>query len=272
MKDYNDVYVIGDTIYEMNYPLSEKGCSNFNKKINYIIEKDLQNSNVYYSIIPNKEYFLNDQDYLKIDYDLLQNKINLNAKYINIMDKLSIEDYYRTDIHWKQENLDDVVKIIVEQMGNEYVKMDYKPKEYNQFYGASYSKAGSKLQPDKLTYLQSDHTKNSTVKHIEYGEKPVYDEEKLTGLDSYNVFLSGASSYIEIINPKATTEKELIIFRDSFSSSLAPLLTPYYSKITLIDLRYMTYDIASKMTDFSNKDILFIYSAQIINNSNLLKI
>ena len=54
--------------------------------------------------------------------------------------------------------------------------------------------------------------------------------------------------------------------------SLAPLLIPYYRKITLIDLRYINYDIVSNITVFNNKDVLFIYSAQVINNSNLLKV
>lgn len=272
MKGYNDVYVIDDIIYEINYPLNDKQCMEFCNKINYIIEKSLQNSNVYYSIIPDKEYFLNDENYLKIDYNLLQDKIKLQAKYINIMNSLSIEDYYNTDIHWKQENLDEVVKNIVEQMGNTYQQIDYEYETYDNFYGTSYSKAGSNIAPDKLTYLYNNYTENSTVKHLEYGDKPVYDKQKLESLDLYNIFLSGASSYIEITNQEATNEKELIIFRDSYASSLAPLLIPYYSKITLIDLRYINYDIVKNIVDFNNKDVLFIYSVQVINNSNLLKV
>ena len=62
IKDYNDIYVIDGVIYDKIYPLDEKQCVNFSNKINYIIEKDLQNSNVYYAIIPNKEYFLNDEE------------------------------------------------------------------------------------------------------------------------------------------------------------------------------------------------------------------
>lgn len=272
IKDYNDVYVIGDVIYEVNYPLNEKECNNFTKKINYIIEQDLQNANTYYAIIPDKEYFLNDKDYLKIDYKLLKDKITLNAKYIDIIDLLNIEDYYRTDIHWKQEKLENVAKTIIEQMGNTYMQIDYNYKENENFYGASYSKAGTNIKPDKLICMQNDYTELAEVKHLEYGYKNVYDEEKINGIDSYDIYLSGASSYIEITNTKATNNKELIIFRDSFSSSLAPLLIPYYSKITLIDLRYINYDIARSITEFENKDILFIYSTQVINNSNLLKV
>jgi len=272
INDYNDVYVIGNTIYDINYPINEKSINNFCNKVNYIIQKDLQNSNVYFAIIPNKEYFLEDEKYLKIDYEYLINSMNIEAQYIDIIQNLKIEDYYRTDIHWKQESLQPVVKKIIEQMGNTYIDFEYNNNKYELFYGASYSKAGVNIAPDELVYLENEHTKNAVVKHLEYGEKKVYDLEKVKGPDYYDIYLSGASSFIEITNPLSSNNKELIIFRDSFASSLAPLLIPYYNKITLIDLRYINYDIAASMVDFENKDVLFIYSAEIINNSNLLKV
>lgn len=271
IKNYNNVYVIEDTLYDVNYPLNEKECINFSNKVNYIINKDLQNSNVYYSIIPDKEYFLNDE-YLKMDYGVLKEKVKINAEYIDIMNQLKIEDYYCTDIHWKQQNIQGVTKTIVEQMGNTYLDLEYNYFKYGPFYGASYAKAGSIVQPDELIYLKNEYTENAKVTHLEYGEKEVYDLEKVNEMDSYDIYLSGASSYIEITNPLTTKCKELIIFRDSFLSSLAPLLIPYYSKITLIDLRYINYEYVSNMVDFEGKDVLFIYSAQIINNSNLLKV
>ena len=57
-----------------------------------------------------------------------------NGKYINITDNLDIEDYYRTDIHWKQENLSDVVKEIVTSMEKEYKPQTYIQKQYSEFY------------------------------------------------------------------------------------------------------------------------------------------
>lgn len=271
IKDYNNVYVIDNTIYDINYPLNEKLCTNFSNKINYIIDKDLKNANVYYAIIPDKEYFLSDE-YLKIDYETLKDKVKINAQYIDIMQQLNIEDYYRTDIHWKQENLQSVVETIVKQMGNTYINLEYTYNKYEPFYGASYSKAGSAVEPDELIYLRNEYIDNATVKHLEYGEKEVYDLEKVNEMDSYDIFLSGPSSLIEITNPSVQNDKELIMFRDSFSSSLAPLLIPYYSKITLIDLRYINYQFVPNMVQLENKDVLFIYSTQIINNSSLLKV
>ena len=57
--------------------------------------------------------------------------------------------------------------------------------------------------------------------------------------DPYDLFLSGPEMLIEIENDKAITDKELIIFRDSFGSSLSPLLVSAYKKVIIVDLRYI---------------------------------
>jgi len=88
----------------------------------------------------------------------------------------------------------------------------------------------------------------------------------------YDVFLSGASSFIEIENKNINDGSTLIIFRDSFASSLAPLLIPYYNKIIMVDLRYIHFDYAKNIIDFENADVLFLYSTLIINNSSTLKV
>ena len=62
------------------------------------------------------------------------------------------------------------------------------------------------------------------------------------------------------------------MFRDSFGSSLAPLLIEKYSKITMIDLRYIGSKYLESVLNLSgNEDVLFIYSNVIINNSFTLK-
>lgn len=272
--DNNDVYVIDNNIYDKMYPANEKNYINFTKKVNYIVDNYCGNNQVYYSIIPDKSYFLEEGKYLKIDYNNMFDTINENIQcnYIDITDKLAIDDYYRTDIHWKQEKLFKVVEKIVTSMGKEYKNENYIQNQYKDFYGASYSKAAINIEPDVLIYLENENFKNIEVKHFEHGEKQIYDTEKLKGVDSYDVFLSGPSSFIEIENKNISDKSKLIVFRDSFGSSIVPLLTSYYNKIIIIDLRYMDFNFAKDMLDFEDADVLFLYSTLIINNSNLLKV
>lgn len=81
----------------------------------------------------------------------------------------------------------------------------------------------------------------------------------------------GASAFIEIFNNSNSEGKELIIFRGSFVSSIAPLLLEYYSKITIVDNRYIRSDYFLGKLDFNNHDIIFMYSTLLINNSSVLK-
>lgn len=81
------------------------------------------------------------------------------------------------------------------------------------------------------------------------------------------MFLTGSRALITIENPNATEDRELIVFRDSFGSSIAPLLAGGYSKVTLVDIRYISPAMIGRFVDFEGWDVLFLYSSQILNNS-----
>jgi hypothetical protein len=102
-------------------------------------------------------------------------------------------------------------------------------------------------------------------------ESSIYDMSLAYGTDAYEIFLSGSVSLLSIENPSAQTDRELIIFRDSFGSSLAPLLIEGYAKITLVDIRYVQSRQLSQFIDFDHQDVLFLYSTLLLNHSNTLK-
>jgi len=270
--DNNGIYLVDNIIFKKEYPTNIKSINNFIKKINSVEKYLTENNKVYYSIIPDKNYYLNSNNYLNIDYDLLYTKIkDINYEYIELRDILSLNDYYKTDTHWKQENLCKVVNRIGESL-NFSTMCNYTKKVYNNFFGVYYGQAALKLEPDVLTYLISDNILNSEVYYYENeNNNKVYIEENLNNLDSYDIFLDGASSYIEIYNNQSNSDRELVLFRDSFGSSLAPLLIEFYSKITLIDMRYINSNNYLEMIEFDNQDVLFLYSTLIVNNSSTLK-
>ncbi len=281
-SDNNDIYVMDDHVLKMEYSLNPKSIQNMADYLNTVYDMYLQNCNVFYSIIPDKNYYVAKQNgYLSIDYEKLEENIldNVNhMTYIDIKDCLELGDYYRTDTHWKQENLDKVVKKISDEMEftADVHAIDYSTKSYYPFYGVYYGQSALHIEPDTLSYKVSPTIKNAIVRNFEYtGDKDhapgVYDEQRLGKMDSYDVFLSGSTPLTTVENPNNETGKELIIFRDSFASSLTPLLIEEYSKITLIDLRYVSYKIIGEFVDFDDQDVLFLYSSLVINHSNILK-
>ncbi len=272
-KDNNNLFEKDGAIYKMEYPLSKENLQRSINKINNVYSKYLEGMNVYYAIIPEKNYYLENDDHLKIDYKEVEKiaKDNLQQmKYISISEGLSLKDYYKTDLHWKQENLREVVSLIEKGMNlADTYKTNYTINEAGDFYGVYYGQLGVNVSPDKLYTLSNEILDNCTVYNYETQTTgSIYSTPKTA--DKYDTYLNGATPLIIIQNPNAKTSKELLLFRDSFGSSIAPLLVENYSKITLIDLRYMSSQILDKYVDFNNQDVLFLYSTVVLNQ-NILK-
>ena len=53
-----------------------------------------------------------------------------------------------------------------------------------------------------------------------------------------------------IYNNLASSDDELIVFRDSYGSSLVPLLISSYKKIIVIDTRYISSNILDNYVEF----------------------
>lgn len=281
-KDNNELFVIDGNIHKIEYPLDEKSVLNVTQKINNIYNKYLnEDINVFYSIVPDKNYFLDDNSiYLKLDYkklnDIMHENINSNIKYIDIYNELSANDYYNTDTHWKQQNIVKIANKISKEIGfSDRITEEFETKEYtDEFYGTYYGQLGKKINPDNIEYLTNSYIENAITYNYETNkEARIYDIQKADlSMDKYDLFLSGATPIIEIRNNDAKTDKELVIFRDSFGSSLAPLFTQAYSKIILVDIRYISTDLISNYISFnSNQDVLFLYSTLVINESGALK-
>ena len=268
-KDNNNLFETDGAIYKMEYPLKEKNVQKSAQKIKNVYDNYLNDMNVYYSIIPDKNYYLENDDHLKIDYNKLQNIVETELeglKYIDITKGLKLEDYYKTDLHWKQENLQQVVEIIQNDMGLEKVQPVYEKQNKGEFYGTYYGQLGIDVEPDNLYILTNETIKNCTTYNVEKNKiAPIYTETN--SADRYDIFVSGATPLISIENPNAKTEKELLLFRDSFGSSLAPLLVENYSKITLIDIRYMSSKLLGQFIEFGNQDVLFLYSTVVLNQN-----
>lgn len=273
-KDYNNLYEYNGYLIEQIYPINEKSILNITNKINQIKEKYLtEDNNIYYSIIPDKNYFV-DNGNLKIDYEKLEKEMNENlqfGKYINIFDILKLDDYYKTDSHWKQENLINVAKKIGQEMNIE-LQQQYEEKTITEFNGVYSGRLAISNEKDKIKVLTNSILENCKVYNYEKEEyTSIYNMDKINSVDKYDIYLSGSVPLISIENPQNENGKELIVFRDSYASSLIPLLIEGYSKITLIDTRYISSQILDKYVEFSNQDILFVYSTLLINNSTTLK-
>lgn len=269
---HRGVFIQDGYLIEQSKTFEEKKVQEFAQKLDSIYQTYFLNHRVFYTLIPDKASFLEsnlqDQKYEKI-YDMVRE--HLSIPYIDITNEFSLTDYFRTDIHLKQSAYFKVLKKWIECYELPYFSTSLEEKSYSHFAGVSLSKVPSFSQLDDLIYYDYPMLHQTQVNHLEYGLKPVYDLEKLQGMDSYEVFLSGPSALIEIENLEAISNRELVVFRDSFGSSFVPLLIPYYQKITVIDLRYISLPQAVPYFQDST-DVLFAYSTLLVLDSPLLKV
>lgn len=274
-RDNNGIYLQSGHIAKLEYPLNEAAVDHALKVFQSIYDRYLQDCRVYAAVIPDKSYYLAEANgYPAMDYDVLFQKVRQGmpyASYVNLEDTLTIHDYYRTDTHWRQERLEEVAKKLCSAMGAAQPGMYASMKAEEPFYGVYYGQAALPLEPDSLFMLRSQLLDSCRVYNYETGKyAPVYDTAKLDGNDPYEVFLSGPVSLLRIENPSINTEKELIVFRDSFGSSLAPLLVQGYDTVTLIDVRYISSAMLSRFVEFKDQDVLFLYSSLVLNNGTTL--
>lgn len=276
--DNNGIYIDNGYASKLEYPLNEESLNHAAERIEYIYNNLIagKTENVYLSVIPDKNYFMGyAKGYPSIDYSLLTDKITAElsfAEYIDIFPLLDLTDYYKTDTHWKQEKISDAAEYITERMGSPFHK-EYEVKTLDSsFYGVYCGQAALPMKADTIKYIYSPSF--SACKVFDYETNScmeIYDMEKAKGADPYEMFLGGSKGIITIENPLVQNGRELVVFRDSFGSSLVPYFINSYSKITVADTRYIHPSYLKNYIDFDNADVLFIYSTLILNNSILMK-
>lgn len=274
-NNYHDVYVYNDYLIKQEYPLNESSLKNLTDRINAISDKYLNDSKIYYSVVPDKNYFVNNGN-LRMDYELLISKMKTELSsfnYIDIMNSLSLEDYYYSDSHFKQENIVKVSNVILDKMGNnQYKDINYNIQNVGVFKGVYSYQVPVKIKEDYINILTNEYIDNAIVyDNLNKIDINVYDKSKINSWDLYDIYLGGANGLLTIYNNLSSNEDELIVFRDSYGSSLVPLLISSYKKITVIDTRYISSSILSDYVEFTGQDVLFLYSVSTINNSFTVK-
>lgn len=243
------------------------------------LAQGLEGLNLYYSFVPDKSIYAG-KKLPGFDAGTVKRILAAGvsgAAFIDLAGVLAAEDYYRGDLHWDQARLSGVLDALGDAMDfADRMDADFDANSIGVFEGVYAGQLALPLAPDKMTYLTNPVLENAVVRYLNprgavLEEGLMYDLAAFSGRDPYDLFLGGAQPLVVIDNPAAATERRLYIFRDSFSSSLAPLLVPAYAQVTLIDLRYMDSRALPRFVDFApGSDVLFLYSSQIMNNASVL--
>ena len=175
-KDNNGVYIKDGYAAKLEYPMNKSSIDHAAERFRYLYENFMADvgARVYLSVIPDKNYFLAEANgYPAIDYEAFVEALRKQtdfAQYIDLFGQLTLDDYYRTDSHWRQERLPAVAAYLAREMGvtltDEYTEQVLD----RPYYGVYYGYAALPMQPDELRYLTSETLEDCTVYNYETGK------------------------------------------------------------------------------------------------------
>lgn len=274
-----EIYVYRGYAAATDAPWSEKSLDFAAKRLGHLLETYFTGEGYrrYLAVVPDKAQFTEPPEGYtpagaQETADYLAQR--LPVEEIGIAPLLSLEDYYRTDPHWRQERLHPVAQALADAMG---VSLPDTAEESlhtlaGEFCGSYWGKTAEPLAADVLSYITSPLLDSCAVYDYETDSTGgVYD---LTAAEKapYDLFLSGSKALLRIENPAAGNGRTLIVFRDSFGSSLIPLLAQGYGTVYAVDIRYLATDALARVVTFPEEaDVLLVYSATVLQNSVTLK-
>jgi len=243
-----------------------------------VVADGLDGLNIFFAFIPDKSIYagrtLPGFDPVAAER-ILRERLPDSFTFIPLVDAMSADSFYRTDLHWDQVQIEGVVEALRAAMDLEVDWGQFTRELAGDFLGVYAGQLALPVRPEPLYILTNP---NVTAFYLNMGSReleagPVYDLDRFLGIDPYDIFLSGAQPLVVLENPNATSDRHLYLFRDSFSSSLAPILASAYARITLIDFRFLDLRTLHQLVEFRpGSDALFLYSSGILNNSDMLLI
>lgn len=188
--------------------------------------------------------------------------------------KQEFQVFYRTDHHWTTRGAFSVFCELQEPLGFTAEKEDFEFFNVsNKFKGTLGSRVTSVNYVDRVEICVPENSEGSFFIDF-YGEKEksatFFYQDKLKSNNKYEVFLGGNYSKLSITTT-LEGDRKLLVIKDSYANCLLPMLTPYYTKILVLDPRYMTESVETVMQEDKFTDILFLYNANTLFDDSSLK-
>lgn len=189
-----------------------------------------------------------------------------------LMEKKENDIFYYTDHHWTTAGALLGANAIFDKLGLEFVDIeDYEVNMVTEdFNGTIFSSSGVRwLRSDFITtIIPEEGVKVTSYFTGKPEEGELYVEEFLEKKDKYAYFLGG-NQPLCVLEAENDGPKVLVV-RDSYADSLAPILTERFSEVHLFDLRYNMMSIQDYVTANNIDQVVVLYSfANFVQGQNL---
>jgi hypothetical protein len=271
----NGVFVVDGMIFDRFSSINITRIERASRVVGEIA-KDVGSDRTFIAVLPTKGQALSGTRYHVADQSEITRQFE-GIEGVATIDLLGLADlategaYYRSDPHWSALGVLWSYGKIAAELGLD-PKIDFESELFTDSYlGGEYGKAtSSSIEADSIYLPHNDVIDGlNTCRYSTLEETDCVDSVYYRGAesheDAYDVFLGGLGPIIEITNPSASTQNELVVFKDSYSHAVAPLLAQHYSKVTLFDLRYMRRSVVLDNFDLGDSTVLFLYSTSVLN-------
>ena len=210
-------------------------------------------------------------------FSMVERKLGDSVNWIDAVSILnnhkSEKLYYKTDHHWTTQGAFYVFQKAAETLGIEGDVSDnfVSYTVTDSFNGALAAASGVGLNENEEIdiYVPTEGDDDVVVNYVDEGRKTtsLYDSSKLETRDKYGVFLGGNTSVIDI-RTVSTSQKRLLLVKDSFADCFIPFLAPYYREIVVVDPRYYSGTISDIMDSYRISDMMILYSGNTFLSDN----
>ena len=184
--------------------------------------------------------------------------------------------YYRTDHHWTGAGAYAAYRLFMAAARHEALSYDsFYHHAVPGYVGSTRSRSALWLtKGDTLTIDEPmDASVTISFSDDEQAYTSLFFYDHLKEYDWYPLFLDGNHPITVVENGNALADAPtLIMVKDSFGNTLAPLLVPSYGRIVLVDPRYYRGSVADLCTQYEADEVLFCYSLERISSDLNLSI
>lgn len=280
-RDNNMYYKVGEHLSKLDPVIRENAVQRALSLFNEVCRTYFSGQGKHvFALIPDKNAFMAESGgYPHVQYDsfleMVSSELDAQTQILPLLEYLSLDDYYRTDPHWDQTKLLAVADALLQMLGvrNDAQDEGYETHVHSSYFGTFAGQAALPVKPDELAWLTNETLDQAIVYDaITKQTASIYQTDKLEGTDPYDLFLGGAQALLSVKNLKQLNGRQLVVFRDSYGSSMVPLLIADYSEIVVVDLRYVSMSVAAGLVDIhADADVLLLYSTSVLNSPGAFK-
>jgi len=225
-----------------------------------------------FSKMPSYNGYLSQKAFIDYCYEQLEGMTTIDCLSF-ISEHKDEYVFYRTDHHWTSLGAYYAYCSAAKALGISAYGLNEFDIETasSDFRGTLYSNTlDDGVTPDSIDYYHLKNNAPEITMTVHDGEKEtVYDSlyvrDYLNVKDKYSSF-TGSNQPIITIETSVDNGKSLLMIKDSYAHSLVPFLANHYSKITMVDLRYMYRDLNTMFDLYGYQpvdeysQILFVYN------------